>query len=71
MVTSESDYLRDLWINNTCPFCKSVFDERDRVGSGKKRDGGFCSLLCYARYYQLDLRERARRIQKDSEPNQD
>jgi hypothetical protein len=66
MARSESDYLLDLWNRNTCPFCKITFDERKRVGSGRKRDGGFCSLLCYTRYYELELRERARRIQKDS-----
>jgi len=65
MAQSESDYLLKLWDRNVCPFCKESLDPMKRVGSGKKKDGGFCSLSCYARYYELDLRERARRIQED------
>jgi hypothetical protein len=33
-----------------------------RVGSGRKSEGGFCSLDCYASFYQLELTERARRL---------
>jgi len=35
--------------------------EGTRVGSGRKADGGFCSLGCYAGYYSLELIDRARR----------
>jgi len=35
---------------------------RTRVGTGRKSDGGFCSLDCYANFYQLELSERARRL---------
>ncbi len=66
MAQSESKYLLELWGRNICPFCKNVFDEGKRVGTGRKSDGGFCSLSCYTEYYKLDLRERARRIQRDS-----
>jgi len=65
MALSESVYLLNLWEKNVCPFCKKQYDARGRVGSGRKRDGGFCSLACYTGYYELDLRERARRIQQD------
>jgi hypothetical protein len=66
MAQSESKYLLELWDRHICPFCKNVFDEKKRVGTGRKSDGGFCSLSCYTQYYELDLRERARRIQRDS-----
>jgi hypothetical protein len=29
---------------------------------GRKSEGGFCSLDCYASFYQLELTERARRL---------
>jgi hypothetical protein len=32
------------------------------VGSGRKADGGFCSLDCYTDFHQLQLAERARRL---------
>jgi hypothetical protein len=66
MAQSESSYLLELWDKNTCPYCKKSFDPEKRVGTGQKKQGGFCSLSCCARYYELDLLERARRIQLDS-----
>jgi hypothetical protein len=30
------------------------------MGTGDKKKGGFCSLECYAKYYELDIRERLR-----------
>ena len=35
--------------------------EGKRVGSGKKSEGGFCSLDCYASYYKGALIERAKK----------
>jgi hypothetical protein len=67
MARSETAYLLELWDKNICPFCKESFDPKKRVGTGQKKNGGFCSLTCYARYYELDLRERARRRQQDSD----
>lgn len=32
--------------------------EGKRVGSGKKSEGGFCSLDCYGEYYKAELTER-------------
>lgn len=69
MDISETQYLLDLWSRNICPWCGNQIPEGKRVGSGRKRDGGFCSLACYTRYYELDLRERARRILKDDPHN--
>jgi hypothetical protein len=58
---SESEYLLELWAQNVCPFCGSPIPEGSRIGSGRKSEGGFCSLRCYAEYYALELSERARK----------
>jgi len=62
MDKSEEEYLLDLWEDNTCPYCGNDIPEGKRVGSGQKRKGGFCSLDCYARYYELELARRARHL---------
>jgi len=67
MARSESDYLLELWDKKICPFCREPIKEGKRVGTGRKKDGGFCSLGCYTRYYELELRERARRTQRSFE----
>lgn len=48
MARSEEDYLRELWDKNICPNCGKDIPKGKRVGSGKKSEGGFCSLDCYA-----------------------
>jgi hypothetical protein len=58
----EDEYLLALWDENVCPYCGKEIPEGTRVGSGRKRDGGFCSLDCYARYHELALKDRARRV---------
>ena len=64
MGLSESDYLLELWDKNVCPWCGNTIPEGTRVGSGRKSEGGFCSLRCYADYYALELVERARKAQE-------
>lgn len=64
MARSERDYLLELWDKNICPNCGKQIPEHTRIGSGKKADGGFCSLECYAKYYQMELSERAKRLAK-------
>jgi hypothetical protein len=49
-----------------CQFRKDV-----GVGSGQKSKGGFCSLDCYAAFYQHELAERARRISQAAKRIQD
>ncbi len=61
MQTNEQEYLLELWEQNVCPFCGNFIPEGTRVGSGRKSEGGFCSLRCYADYYALELAERARK----------
>jgi hypothetical protein len=58
---SEPQYLLNLWSLNVCPYCGKGIPEGTRVGSGRKNEGGFCSLTCYADYYALELAERAQR----------
>ncbi len=62
MAVSEEAYLLDCWNRVVCPYCGKRFPETERVGSGQKKKGGFCSLDCYANYYELDIRERFRRF---------
>ncbi len=59
---AEAEVLLELWDKNICPFCGKLIPEGERVGSGRKREGGFCSLDCYANYHQEKLIERAKRI---------
>jgi predicted nucleic acid-binding Zn ribbon protein len=62
MARSEQDYLLELWEKKVCPNCGNSIPEGKRVGSGKKSEGGFCSLDCFAGYYKAELMERAKRV---------
>ncbi len=62
MAESERNYLLELWDKNICPNCGKKMPEGTRVGSGKKSEGGFCSLDCYGEYRKSDLIERHERI---------
>jgi hypothetical protein len=61
VAVTEQAYLNELWAMNICPYCSKAIPEGTRVGSGRKSDGGFCSLDCYAKYHAAELAERARR----------
>lgn len=58
MAESERNYLLELWDKNICPNCGKKIPEGKRVGSGKKGEGGFCSLDCFGEYRGSDLIER-------------
>lgn len=62
MARSEKDYLLDLWLKNVCPFCGKNIPDGKRVGSGKKADGGFCSLGHFTAYHELTLKEKAKKV---------
>jgi len=62
MSESGEQYLLELWERNICPNCGRQVPAGQRVGSGQKSRGGFCSLDCYASFYQVELAERARRV---------
>ena len=70
MANSEEAYLLDCWKRVVCPYCRKPFLETARVGSGEKKKGGFCSLDCYTKYYEFDIRERLRRFVNKSDANQ-
>ena len=58
MADQERSYLLELWDKGVCPNCGTKIPEGKRVGSGKKSDGGFCSLDCYGEYYKTELTDR-------------
>jgi hypothetical protein len=58
MVEPKRDYLLELWDESVCPNCGKKIPEGTRVGSGRKSDGGFCSLGCYAEYHEAELIKR-------------
>jgi len=62
MRTPEETHLLELWDQNICPNRGKTIPPGTRVGSGRKSEGGFCSLDCYTSFYQLELSERARRV---------
>ena len=70
MANSEEACLLDCWKRVVCPYCRKPFLETARVGSGEKKKGGFCSLDCYAKYYELEIRERLRRFVDQSGASQ-
>jgi hypothetical protein len=62
MGVSETEHLLHLLKKGICPWCGKNIPEGARVGTGRKGEGGFCSLRCYGNYHALELRERARRV---------
>jgi len=61
LAISEESYLLDCWHRDVCPYCGRNIPGGRRVGSGRKSDGGFCSMSCYGDYHRLSLVERHRR----------
>ena len=47
MAESIEASLLELWDRNICPNCGKTIPQGTRVGSGRKREGGYCSLDCY------------------------
>jgi hypothetical protein len=66
MAVTETTYLLQCWEAGTCPFCGKEFPAEQRVGRGRREDGGFCGLSCFAEYYKLSLLERHERIVRES-----
>ena len=62
MARSEEEYLLELASKNICPYCGKPIPEGKRIGAGANRKGVFCSLDCYARYYEQELKLRAQRV---------
>jgi hypothetical protein len=68
MAITEAAYLEQLWKLKICPFCHRPLQEGNRVGSGRKSDGGFCSLDCFSKYHALELAEKARLVKRGVPP---
>lgn len=68
MAISEASYLETLWAGNICPYCHNSIPEGKRVGSGKRSNGGFCSLNCFSRYHALDFAEKATILKRSRPP---
>ena len=64
MAISEAAYLNMMWERKECPSCRRAIPTGKRVGTGRKKDGGFCSLDCYARYDAMELTEKAKLLKK-------
>ena len=62
MAESEQSYLLELWEKNICSNCGKNIPEGRWTGSGKKSEGGFCSLDCYAEYSKTDVVERHKKL---------
>ena len=58
----EERFLLDCWAQNVCPHCSKEIPEGKRVGSGKKSEGGFCSLDCYGEYHKKRLTEKHKHL---------
>jgi hypothetical protein len=67
LATPLEKYLADCWQRLVCPNCQKQLDPKNRVGNGRKRDGGFCSLDCFAVFYERDI---SARLKHPSEPNE-
>jgi len=68
MAVLEAEYLKNMWERNICPYCHRTIAKGKRVGSGRKSDGGFCTLHCYASYHALELAEKAALLKGEPGP---
>ena len=62
MPQSDEEYLLMLWDKGICPNCGGTVREGARFGSGRKSDGGFCSLDCYGEYHKTAIVERHKKL---------
>ena len=62
--STEARYLLDLWDRKVCPYCGKEISPGILVGTGRQREGGFCSLNCYAAYYEYELKDRLKMLTK-------
>lgn len=63
----EERFLLECWAQNVRPQCSKQIPEGKRVGSGKKSDGGFCSLDCYGEYQKKRLMEKHKNLMDEEQ----
>lgn len=68
MAISEATYLKMMWEQDLCAYCHSPILEGQRVGSGRRSDGGFCRLDCFAKYHALEFVEKASLLERSMPP---
>ena len=71
MDKSEDELLLELWDAAICPNCGKQIPEGTRIGTGRRSDGGFCSLDCYAKFHLTALQERAVHVAAIQKRHQD
>ena len=60
LASREERYLADIWDRNLCPRCGQPLPSDGGYGSGRRTGGKFCSLVCFGRYHEMTLGEKAR-----------
>jgi hypothetical protein len=60
---SGESFLTEMRNRRLCPQCRKFIPSGSGVGTGRIKDGLFCCLDCYAKFYYLELQERASRQQ--------
>jgi hypothetical protein len=63
MAINERKYLEKCLEAGICPYCKGALS-RGRCGTGRTKEGVFCSLDCFARYHALTLKQKQQRLLK-------
>lgn len=56
MAVQEEAHLQKCLAANVCPVCSKSL--KTKVGSGKKKDGVFCSVACYGEWHAEMLKRR-------------
>lgn len=60
---TRAERIKRSWDEGLCANCGKPIPEGARVGSGRRADGSFCSLDCYAQFHGEALLQKARKIQ--------
>lgn len=67
MASDETNYLQALRKKRICPYCGNTIKAGQNIGTGDPSKGVFCSLDCFAKFYELELAEKAALLAKRSQ----
>jgi hypothetical protein len=59
MADTDENYILDAWEKRICPTCGAIIADERAYGSGRIKDGRFCSLACYGKYHEAAIAKRA------------